>query len=80
MKLDSFIRVLAGTFVVASVILAYTVSQWWLLLTLFVGLNLFQSGFTGFCPPSIVLRKLGWVDDNNVIHWGGMPKTLPVSS
>ena len=79
MKLDSFVRILAGTFVVASVILAYTVNQWWLLLTLFVGLNLFQSGFTGFCPPIFVLRKLGWVDRDNVIHWGGMPKAISSS-
>jgi hypothetical protein len=47
------------------------VSPWWLLLTCFVGLNLIQSAFTGFCPPTLVLRKLGWVDANDVIHWGG---------
>ncbi len=54
-----------------SVALAHFVSPWWLLLTCFVGLNLIQSAFTGFCPPTLVLRKLGWVDANDVIHWGG---------
>lgn len=71
MHLESFIRILAGTFVLLSVALAHFVSPWWLLLTCFVGLNLIQSAFTGFCPPSLVLRKLGWVDEANVIHFGG---------
>lgn len=72
MKLESFVRVLAGSFIVASVLLTHLVSPWWLLLTLFVGVNLIQSAFTGFCPPSLVLRKLGWVDADDIIHWGGM--------
>lgn len=73
MKIDSFIRVLAGSMVLLSVLLVYFVSPWWLLLTCFVGLNLIQSAFTGFCPPSIVLRKLGWLDEAGTIHWGGKP-------
>jgi hypothetical protein len=77
MKLESFIRVLAGSFIVASVLLTYLVSPWWLLLTLFVGINLIQSAFTGFCPPSLVLRKLGWVDADDVIHWGGVISAGP---
>ena len=48
---------------------------WWLLLPTFVGLNLIQSVFTGFCPPSLVLRRLGWVDGRDVIHWGGIRGT-----
>ena len=71
MKIDSFIRVLAGSMVLVSVALAHFVSPWWLLLTCFVGANLIQSAFTGFCPPSIVLRKLGWLDTEGTIHWGG---------
>jgi hypothetical protein len=47
------------------------VNPWWLLLPAFAGLNLIQSVFTGFCPPTLVLRKLGWVDAADVIHWGG---------
>lgn len=74
MKIDNFIRILAGTMVLLSVALVYFVSPWWLLLTGFVGLNLIQSALTGFCPPSLVLRKLGWLDDSGTIHWGGCPK------
>lgn len=71
MKIDAFIRVLAGSFVLISVALARFVSPWWLLLTCFVGLNLIQSAFTGFCPPSLLLRKLNWLDSDGTIHWGG---------
>jgi len=71
MKIDNLIRVLAGSMVLLSVALVYFVSPWWLLLTCFVGLNLIQSAFTGFCPPSIVLRKLGWLGDDGLVHFGG---------
>ena len=43
----------------ASVTLAHFVNPWWLLLAVFVGVNLIQSAFTGFCPAEIILRKLG---------------------
>ncbi|HUJ45086.1 MAG TPA: DUF2892 domain-containing protein [Opitutaceae bacterium] len=59
MKLEFCIRLLAGTLVLASVTLAHFVSPWWLLLAVFVGVNLIQSAFTGFCPAEIILRKLG---------------------
>jgi len=71
MKTENLIRILAGSMTLLSVALAHFVSPWWLLLTCFVGLNLIQSAVTGFCPPTLVLRKLGWVDANDVIHWGG---------
>lgn len=71
MKIESFIRVLAGSFVLLGLALAQFVSVWWLLLPAFVGVNLIQSAFTGFCPPTLLLRALGWVDDGGVIHWGG---------
>ena len=71
MKTESFVRVLAGVMTLLSVALVYFVGPWWLLLTCFVGANLLQSAFTGFCPPTLILRKLGWVDADNVIHWGG---------
>jgi hypothetical protein len=74
MKADSLVRVLAGSVTLLSVALTYWVSPWWLLLTCFVGLNLIQSAFTGFCPPTLVLRKLGWLDESGVIHWGGVKK------
>ena len=59
MKLEHAIRILAGTMVLISISLAHWVSQWWLLLSAFVGLNLIQSAFTGLCPAENVLRKLG---------------------
>jgi len=71
MKIENLIRVLAGSMVLLSVALVYFVSPWWLLLTCFVGANLIQSAFTGFCPPSLVLRKLGWLGDDGIIRWGG---------
>jgi hypothetical protein len=74
MRTENLIRILAGTMTLLSVALAHFVSPWWLLLACFVGLNLIQSAFTGFCPPTLVLRKLGWVDANDVIHWGGQGK------
>lgn len=74
MKIDNLIRVLAGTMVLISVALVHFHSPWWLLLTCFIGLNLIQSAFTGFCPPSIILRKLGWLGDDGVVRFGG-PKT-----
>ena len=59
MKMENAIRILAGTMVLISISLAHWVSEWWLLLTAFVGINLFQSALTGFCPAEIILRKLG---------------------
>jgi hypothetical protein len=59
MKMENVIRILAGTMVLISVALTYWVSQWWLLLAVFVGTNLIQSAFTGFCPAEIIFRKLG---------------------
>ena len=75
MKIEGLIRVLAGSMTLLSVALVYFVSPWWLLLTCFVGVNLLQSVFTGFCPPSLVLTKLGWLDADGVIHWGGQKKS-----
>lgn len=59
MTAENAIRVLAGTMILGSVALAHYVSPKWLFLTAFVGLNLIQSAFTGFCPAEIVLKKLG---------------------
>ena len=71
MKIESLIRLMAGTVVLTGTALGHYVSPWWLLLPAFAGLNLIQSVFTGFCPPSLVLRKLGWLGDDGIIHWGG---------
>ena len=71
MKTDSLVRLLAGTVTLIGTALAWKVSPWWLLLPAFAGTNLIQSVFTGFCPPTLILTKLGWVDDQGIIHWGG---------
>jgi len=59
-----WVRILAGTFVLLSLALGAPASPWfssanWLWFTAFVGANLFQSGFTGFCPLEIALERLG---------------------
>ncbi|WP_298424302.1 DUF2892 domain-containing protein [Rhodoblastus sp.] len=59
MTINDAVRALAGAMVLLSAALVYFVSPWFLLFTAFIGLNLMQSAFTGFCPPSIVFRKLG---------------------
>lgn len=59
MSIEGAIRVLAGAMILISLALAHWVSEWFLLLTAFVGVNLIQSAFTGFCPPEKLFRKLG---------------------
>ena len=59
MTLGRAVMLFAGSMVTLSAILAWQVSPWWLLLTGFVGLNLIQTSFTGFCPAAMVLRALG---------------------
>ncbi len=59
MNLDRAVLAFAGVMVVLSVVLAHYVSSWWLLLTVFVGLNLIQASITGFCPAALVFGRLG---------------------
>ena len=59
MNVDRAVLAFAGVMVLASAVLAYAVSPWWLLLTGFVGLNLLQASVTGFCPAAILFGKLG---------------------
>lgn len=59
MNIDRAVLAFAGAIVVISLVLAHFVSPWWLLLTLFVGLNELQASFTGFCPLAIILHKAG---------------------
>lgn len=63
MTVENGVRVFAGTMILISVALVYFVSPWWLVLTAFIGIQLIQSAFTGFCPPSFFLRKFGFKDD-----------------
>lgn len=60
MNLDRAIFAFAGVMILLSVALVYFVSPWWLLLTAFVGLNLFQAAFTGFCPLAMLLKHFGF--------------------
>jgi hypothetical protein len=62
MKTESIIRLLAGTLVLVSITLGHFASQWWLLLAVFVGANLVQSVFTGFCLAETILHRLGLGD------------------
>ena len=59
MSIDRWVLRFAGFMVLLSLALAQVHSSNWLWLTTFVGLNLFQSSFTGFCPLAIVLKKMG---------------------
>ncbi len=59
MTIDRILRIVAGFFVLLSLTLAHYVSPKWLYFTAFVGLNLFQSGFTQWCPMVAILKKLG---------------------
>ncbi|ALC15146.1 hypothetical protein DSOUD_0351 [Desulfuromonas soudanensis] len=59
MTINRFLRLIAGFFVMASAMLAHYHSPYWLFFTAFVGLNLFQSAFTDWCPMITILRKLG---------------------
>ena len=64
MIITDWIHTIAGSFIIISLLLGVEASplfhsSYWLLLTAFVGLNLFQYGLTKFCPMALILRKLG---------------------
>ena len=59
MNIERSVRLIAGVFVLISLALGYRVSPYWYLFTAFVGLNLFQSAFTNWCPMMTFLRKFG---------------------
>jgi hypothetical protein len=61
MNMEHAIRAIAGTFILLSLGLGYLASPYWLFFTGFVGLNLLQSAFSGWCPMEIFLGKLGVV-------------------
>ncbi|MGQ9859346.1 MAG: YgaP family membrane protein [Thermodesulfobacteriota bacterium] len=60
MTVNEGMRMVAGGFVLISVLLAVLWSQWWLLFTVFVGANLLQSAFTKWCPMMSFLRIMGF--------------------
>ncbi len=62
MTVERYLRLIAGAIVATTVTLGYYVNPYWYLFTAFVGLNLFQSAFTNWCPMMTLLRKLGAQD------------------
>lgn len=60
MTIDRIVLAFAGGMVILSLVLGYYVSAYWLFLAAFVGLNLFQSAFTGFCPLALILKRAGF--------------------
>lgn len=59
MSIDRIVMAFAGAMVLLSVTLAHFFSPWWMLLAAFVGVNLIQASFTGFCPLAIALKRFG---------------------
>ncbi len=59
MNVDRLVMAFAGTVILVSLALAHFHSPLWMWLTAFVGANLFQAAFTGFCPLAIILKKMG---------------------
>jgi hypothetical protein len=59
MTVERYLRLIAGLFILLSLALGWWVSPWFFLFTAFVGLNLFQSGFSNWCPMMTILRKAG---------------------
>lgn len=59
MTLDAAVLRFAGLVVLLSVVLSIYVHPYWIGLAIFVGLNLLQASFTGFCPAAMIFKKLG---------------------
>ena len=59
MTIDRVVMAFAGTVILIGLALAHFYSPWWLLVPAFVGLNLLQASFTGFCPLAMVLKAVG---------------------
>lgn len=59
MSLDRAVMAFAGVMILVSIVLTKFVSPLFWLMTAFIGLNLLQSSFSGFCPAAMILRKLG---------------------
>jgi hypothetical protein len=59
MSIDRIVLAFAGSMIILSLVLSYFVSPYWLALAAFVGVNLLQAAFTGFCPLALILKKVG---------------------
>ncbi len=71
MNVERSLRLIAGLFIMLSVALGWLVSPWFYLFTAFVGLNLFQSAFTNWCPMMTILRAAGVRDASSAPTPGG---------
>jgi hypothetical protein len=63
-NVDRAVLAFAGAMVLLSLLLVWIFSPYWLIFTAFVGVNMMQSAFTGFCPAAIVFRKMGVAPGN----------------
>lgn len=70
MSLEKSVEAFAGFMVLLSVALTYFVHPWFVWLTVFVGANLFQQAFTGFCPAALVIRKMGVRSERELVTGG----------
>lgn len=68
MSLEHAVEAFAGLMVLLSVVLTWFVHPNWLWLTVFVGVNLFQQSFTGFCPAAIVMKKVFGLQTERELH------------
>ncbi len=59
MNIDRIVFAFAGTLILVGVALGIWVHQLWFILPAFIGLNMFQAAFSGFCPLAIILKKVG---------------------
>jgi hypothetical protein len=59
MTVENAIRIMAGSMILLSLALGLLLSPWWFILTGFVGANLLQSAFTGFCPAEKIFKRMG---------------------
>jgi len=75
MTVERSLRLIAGLFILVSLALGHWVSPWFYLFTAFVGLNLFQSGFTNWCPMMAILRSMGVERPASCCGTGEAPRT-----
>jgi preprotein translocase subunit Sec63 len=59
MNVEEILRLMGGFFMLLGIALSYWVNPWWILLSVFVALNLIQSAFSKWCPAMTILKKLG---------------------
>ncbi|HBM50397.1 MULTISPECIES: YgaP family membrane protein [unclassified Marinobacter] len=66
MTINEGLRLMAGVFILISILLAHYVSPYWLLFTGFIALNLIQSSFTKWCPAMMILKKMGLKEEKPI--------------